>query len=76
MQLDDDSLRLRLHYGSASIRVVKRGRGWPASNSTTPQARVRLQQPGRLRVDAERVRDTSASACSTAPPWSRAAAPS
>jgi len=58
LQLDDDAIRLRLHYGSASVRV-------PNANVAagfeleTPQARVRLQQPGRVRVDAGRVRDTS-----------------
>jgi hypothetical protein len=58
VQLDDDTLRLRLHYGSASIRVVNPEVAG-AFELATPQARVVLQQPGRLRVDAERVRDTS-----------------
>lgn len=57
-ELDDDSLRLRLHYGSASIRVAS-SEVAPEFELTTPQARVRLREPGRLRVDAERVRDTS-----------------
>ncbi len=58
LQMDDDSLRLRLHYGSASVRVL--GADIVAGfELETPQARVRLQQPGRVRVDAERVRDTS-----------------
>ena len=58
-QLDDDAIRLRLHYGSASVRVLNADvlAGFVLE---TPQARVRLQQPGRVRVDAERVRDTSA----------------
>jgi len=58
-ELDDDSIRLRLHYGSASVRIVNADvlRGFEL---VTPEARVRLQQPGRIRVDAERVRDTSA----------------
>jgi hypothetical protein len=57
-ELDDDSIRLRLHYGSASVRVLNADvlRGFEL---VTPQARVRLQQPGRVRIDAERVRDTS-----------------
>jgi hypothetical protein len=57
-ELDDDSLRLRLHYGSASVRVVNADvvEGFEL---VTPQARVHLQQPGRLRIDAERVADTS-----------------
>jgi hypothetical protein len=58
VELDDDSIRLRLHYGSASVRVLNADvlRGFEL---VTPQARVRLQQPGRVRIDAERVRDTS-----------------
>lgn len=58
LQLDDEQLRLRLHYGSASIRVVNEEVAG-GFELTTPQARVLLQGPGRLRVDAERVRDTS-----------------
>ncbi|MCS0591672.1 hypothetical protein NX782_20985 [Massilia norwichensis] len=59
IELDDDSIRLRLHYGSASVRVLNPDvlRGFEL---VTPQARVRLQEPGRVRVDTERVRDTSA----------------
>jgi hypothetical protein len=57
-ELDDDSLRLRLHYGSANLRVLNPD-VLPGFELVTPQGRVRLQQPGRLRVDAERVRDTS-----------------
>ncbi|MFL6631304.1 MAG: DUF6600 domain-containing protein [Massilia sp.] len=58
LQMDDDALRLRLHYGSASVRVLN-GDIVAGFELETPQARVRLQQPGRVRVDAERVRDTS-----------------
>ena len=58
MQLDDDRLSLRLHYGSASIRVAS-DEVAGGFELTTPQARVLLQQAGRLRVDAERERDTS-----------------
>jgi len=59
IELDDDSIRLRLHYGSASVRVLNPDvlRGFEL---VTPQARVRLQEPGRVRIDTERVRDTSA----------------
>jgi hypothetical protein len=58
IELDDDNIRLRLHYGSASVRIVNADvlRGFEL---VTPQARVHLQQPGRVRIDAERVRDTS-----------------
>ena len=57
-ELDDDSVRLRLHYGSASIRILSED-VLPEFELTTPQGRVRMLKPGRLRVDAERVRDTS-----------------
>ena len=58
IELDDDNIRLRLHYGSASVRILNPDvlRGFEV---LTPQARVRMQQPGRLRIDTERVRDTS-----------------
>lgn len=57
-ELDDDSLRLRLHFGSASIRVMN-SEVVPEFQLRTAQATVRLTQPGRLRVDADRVPDTS-----------------
>ncbi|SFB71068.1 thrombospondin type 3 repeat-containing protein [Massilia yuzhufengensis] len=57
-ELDDDSIRLRLHYGSASIRILSE-EVLPEFELVTPQGRVRMLKPGRLRVDAERVRDTS-----------------
>ncbi|WP_020654382.1 DUF6600 domain-containing protein [Massilia niastensis] len=57
-ELDDDSLRLRLHYGSASVRIVSADVA-PEFELATVHARVRMQQPGRLRVDAERRPDTS-----------------
>lgn len=57
-ELDDDSLRLRLHFGSASIRVMN-SEVAPEFELRTAQATVRLTQPGRLRVDADRVPDTS-----------------
>jgi len=58
LQLDDATLRLRLHYGSANIRV-RNPDLLPGFELTTAQARIQLQQPGSLRIDAERVRDTS-----------------
>jgi hypothetical protein len=58
VELDDDNLRLRLHYGSASIRILDAG-VVPGFELTTPEGRVRMQEPGRVRVDAERVADTS-----------------
>ncbi|MFL6674570.1 MAG: DUF6600 domain-containing protein [Massilia sp.] len=57
-ELDDDNLRLRLHYGSASVRIVNAD-VLAGFELVTPQARVRMQQPGRIRVDAEREQDTS-----------------
>jgi len=57
-ELDDDSLRLRLHFGSASIRVMN-SEVVPEFELRTAQATVRLTQPGRLRVDADRTPDTS-----------------
>jgi hypothetical protein len=58
LQLDGDVLRLRLHYGSANLRVRNPDllAGFELS---TAQARIRLQQPGSLRIDAERARDTT-----------------
>ena len=57
-QLDDERLVLRLNYGSASIRIrnADNVRGFELD---TPQGRVRLQEPGRVRVDADRMPDTS-----------------
>ncbi|WP_051971909.1 DUF6600 domain-containing protein [Massilia sp. 9096] len=58
-QLDDANLRLRLHYGSASVHVINED-VVAGFGLETPQARVRLQTGARVRVDAERIRDTSA----------------
>ena len=58
IQLDDDNLRLRLHYGSVSVRIVN-PEALAGFALSTPQGRVLLQEPGRLRVDAEREADTS-----------------
>lgn len=57
-ELDDDSLRLRLHFGSASIRVMN-SEVVPEFELRTAQATVRLTQPGRLRVDADHQPDIS-----------------
>ncbi len=56
--LDDDNLQLRLHYGSASIRVrnAELARGFELS---TPQGRVRLQDVATFRVDVDRRPDTT-----------------
>jgi hypothetical protein len=57
-ELDDDSLRLRLNYGSVNVRILNADvlRGFELG---TPNGLVRLEQPGRLRVDAERERGTT-----------------
>lgn len=58
LDLDDDILRLRLNYGSVSIRLrsPEQVRNFEL---VTPQARITLLEPGLLRVDAERLADTS-----------------
>ncbi len=57
-ELDDETLRLHLHYGSISVRVRNPEvlRGFELS---TPQGMVRMQEAGRLRVDAGRRQDTT-----------------
>ncbi|WP_426174668.1 DUF6600 domain-containing protein [Massilia sp. TWR1-2-2] len=57
-ELDDDNLRLRLNYGSASVRV-RNGDVLAGFELETAGSRIRLQEPGSLRVDAERVAGTS-----------------
>ena len=58
VELDDDNLRLHLHYGSVNVRVRSEEsvRGFELS---TPQGAVRLREPGRLRIDAGRVPETT-----------------
>lgn len=56
--MDEDLLRLRLNYGSVSIRV-RSPELLRDFELTTPQARVTMLEPGLLRVDAERVADSS-----------------
>jgi hypothetical protein len=58
-ELDDDSLRLRLNYGSASVRI-RNAEVLPGFELSAPNGAIRLQEPGRLRVDAERERGTTA----------------
>ena len=57
-ELDDDSLRLHLHYGSASVRVrnLETAHGFEMS---TPQGVIHLQDAGRMRVDAGRRQDST-----------------
>lgn len=56
--MDDDLLRLRLNYGSVSIRVrsAELLRDFELS---TPHARITMIEPGILRVDVDRTPDTS-----------------
>ena len=58
VELNDDSLRLHLHYGSLTLRVRNPEvlRGFELS---TPQGTVRMQEAGRLRVDAGLRQDTT-----------------
>jgi hypothetical protein len=58
VELDDDTLRLHLHYGSATIRLRNPDQvnGFEMS---TPQGTVRMSAAGRMRVDAGRIQDTS-----------------
>lgn len=58
LELDDDILRLRLNYGSVSIRL-RNPELLRNFELITPQARITLLEPGLLRVDAERLADTS-----------------
>jgi len=58
VELDDDSLRLRLNYGSASIRL-RAPEMVGDFELTTPQARIVLTEPGVLRVDTDRAPDTT-----------------
>ena len=50
-ELDDERLRLRLNYGSVNVRIPN-AEALAGFELGTPNARVRLQEPGRLRVDA------------------------
>ncbi|CDG86044.1 DUF6600 domain-containing protein [Janthinobacterium agaricidamnosum] len=52
-QLDDDHFKLRLLHGSASVRL-RNPQALPGFALDTPQARIRLQQPGWVRIDADR----------------------
>ncbi|CAN7640115.1 hypothetical protein LJR289_004825 [Pseudoduganella sp. LjRoot289] len=56
--LDDNSLRLRLNYGTASVRL-RSAELLGDFELSTPQARVTMLEPGWVRVDSERQPDTS-----------------
>ncbi|MEO7493312.1 MAG: DUF6600 domain-containing protein, partial [Massilia sp.] len=58
IQLDDDSLRLNLRYGSVNLRV-RNAEVVDGFELTTPEGTLRLQQPGRFRIDAGRQANTS-----------------
>ena len=59
VELDDNTLRMHLHYGSAVVRLRNPDllRGFEVS---TPQGVVQFQEPGRMRIDAGRQQDTTA----------------
>ncbi|MGK5077582.1 DUF6600 domain-containing protein [Janthinobacterium sp. HLX7-2] len=57
-ELDDDSFRLHLSYGSVSVRV-RNPDALRGLELTTSQARVTLSEPGWVRIDAERQPGTS-----------------
>ncbi|MEG2032095.1 MAG: hypothetical protein RR376_15735 [Janthinobacterium sp.] len=57
-ELDDDSFRLHLSYGSVSVRV-RHPDALRGLELTTGQARVTMTQPGWVRIDAERQPGTS-----------------
>ena len=57
-ELDDDSFKLHLSYGSVSVRV-RNPDALRGLELTTAQARVTLTQPGWVRIDAERQPGTS-----------------
>ncbi|HEY1043146.1 MAG TPA: DUF6600 domain-containing protein, partial [Telluria sp.] len=59
VRIDDDTVRLRLFYGSVNVRVMNRAL-LEGFELTTPHASVRMNQPGRIRVDAERAPETTA----------------
>ena len=57
-ELDDDSLHLHLNYGSVNVRILSQ-EALAGFELRTSNGRVRLQEPGRVHVDAERVQGTS-----------------
>ena len=57
-ELEDDVLRLHLHYGSANI-LVRNADALRGFELSTPEGVVRLQETGRMRVDAGRRQDTT-----------------
>ncbi|MES2319934.1 MAG: DUF6600 domain-containing protein [Pseudomonadota bacterium] len=58
IELDDDSLRLHLHYGSLTLRV-RNPEALRGLELSTPQGTVRMQEAGRMRIDAGRQVDTT-----------------
>lgn len=59
VRLDEDSLHLRLYYGSLNVRVMNRDllAGFEVE---TPHGSVRMRETGRIRVDAERAPQATA----------------
>lgn len=57
-QLDDDTMRLRLHHGAVSVRLRDAGM-LGGFELATSQVRVLLTEPGAVKVEAERTPDTT-----------------
>ncbi|WP_395404137.1 DUF6600 domain-containing protein [Pseudoduganella sp. UC29_106] len=58
LDLDEDSMRLRLNYGTASVRI-RDPQMLSGFDLRTPQARIVMTEPGTVRVDTERAPDTT-----------------
>jgi hypothetical protein len=58
LDLDEDSMRLRLNYGTASVRI-RDPEMLGGFDLRTPQARIVMTEPGTVRVDTERAPDTT-----------------
>ncbi|HEY1149119.1 MAG TPA: DUF6600 domain-containing protein, partial [Pseudoduganella sp.] len=58
LDLDEDSMRLRLNYGTASVRI-RDPHMLGGFDLRTPQARIVMTEPGTVRVDTERAPDTT-----------------
>ena len=61
-ELDDERLRLRLDYGSVNVRI-RNAEALQGFELSTQNGRVRMQEPGRMRVDALRAAITASTQC-------------
>jgi hypothetical protein len=53
-ELDDERMRLRLDHGRVNVRI-RNAEALAGFELSTPNGRVRMQEPGRMRVDAGRI---------------------